>query len=630
MRPLMLSLQAFGSYAKKTSIDFTRPNQNLFLITGDTGAGKTTLFDAIVFALYGEASSNLNKKDGAELQSQFADYGTPPFVELTFSELSGGRPLQYTVRRVPRHLRPLKKGTGLKDEKETVSLLMPDGREYSPNQKETDAKLEAIVGLTKEQFMQIAMIAQGEFMELLRADSNKKKEIFRKLFNTEQFQRIVDELGRQRKVRSTEMAQLHTACQTEVAHIMIPEGYDTEAACGLRELKRQLITTDHLNVAAMEELLRELGKLEAWLNTRLGAARKAYELAAGERDASRDACNQAKLLLGSFTQLAQARQELAACAAAEPKLAEAARLAAMIDASYEIAAGYQRLTDASQTVRQTESELTKQQAALPQLKKEQKQTAETEQAAGQARAEAAERYTQIEQQVKAALAVLARLSLAEAELQTCQQTLAEREKAARLVQDALSAFAQQEQAWHTQADLLADALPLLERWKAQSREAASLTGDLAAALQLQTALREQEQTVEQTQEQYRQARRRYQNINAEYGAKQQAFLDAQAGFLAQEKLKPGEPCPVCGSIEHPRPCQLPPKHRELTRELIDELARAVEKAQAEQTRASTAAGSAAELLKEKQTALDDAIARLAAKLTQTQPDTPAELSLEQA
>ncbi|NJP39519.1 SMC family ATPase [Oscillospiraceae bacterium HV4-5-C5C] len=628
MRPLTLSLEAFGSYAKRTRIDFTRPNQNLFLIAGDTGAGKTTLFDAIVFALYGEASSNLNKKDGTELQSQFADYSTEPFVELTFTEQSGGAALQYTVHRVPRHLRPLKKGAGLKDEKETVSLLMPDGREYSLNQKETDAKLEEIVGLTKEQFMQIAMIAQGEFMELLRADSNKKKDIFRKLFNTELFQRIVDELARQRKARNTEIAQLHTACQTEVAHILIPEDY--ESADHLQELTRQLIMSDHLNMAVMEELLRELGILERQLKTRLSAARKAYELAAGDRDASRDACNHAKALLGSFTQLEQAQQELAACAAAEPEMAEAGRLAEVIDASYELAASYQRLTDAAQAVRQTESELTKQQALLPRLKQEQRQTAEAEQSAGQARLEAAAHYTQTEQQVKAALAVLARLGRAELELHCCQQTLNGRKEAARLAQDALITFEQQEQQWHTQAALRADAFQLLERWKAQNREAGNLAEELAVAGQLQTGLREQERLAEQTQEQYRLARQRFQAINEEYNDKQLAFLDAQAGFLAQEKLKPGEPCPVCGSVEHPRPCRLPANHRELTRELIDELAKAVEKCQQEQTRASTAAGSAAELLKEKQASFAAAKTKLEARLTQSLPDTPAGLPLEQA
>ena len=80
MKPIQLTMQAFGSYGKKTVIDFTKPDQNLFLITGNTGSGKTTIFDAIVFALYGEASSNANKKNGAELQSQFVEIGTEPFL----------------------------------------------------------------------------------------------------------------------------------------------------------------------------------------------------------------------------------------------------------------------------------------------------------------------------------------------------------------------------------------------------------------------------------------------------------------------------------------------------------------------------------------------------------------------
>ena len=85
MRPLKLTMQAFGSYGEETTVDFAKPDQNLFLITGDTGAGKTTIFDAIVFALYGEASSSANKKEGILLQSQYTDYGREPFVELVFS-----------------------------------------------------------------------------------------------------------------------------------------------------------------------------------------------------------------------------------------------------------------------------------------------------------------------------------------------------------------------------------------------------------------------------------------------------------------------------------------------------------------------------------------------------------------
>ena len=208
MKPLKLTMQAFGSYVKPGTIDFEKPEQNLFLITGDTGAGKTTIFDAIVFALYGEASSGTNKKSGNELQSQYAKPELDPFVELTFSEGDGASRQVYTVRRTPRHIRPLKRGTGTKEEKETVSLILPNQTEFSQNKKETDEKLVEILGLTKGQFMQVAMIAQGEFMELLRAKSDEKKVIFRKLFNTEPYQKIVEELGQRRKEKQQEIRDL--------------------------------------------------------------------------------------------------------------------------------------------------------------------------------------------------------------------------------------------------------------------------------------------------------------------------------------------------------------------------------------------------------------------------------------
>lgn len=110
MKPLKLKMQAFGSYGEETLIDFEKVNQNLFLITGDTGAGKTTIFDAIVFALYGEASSSANKKEGVVLQSQYVDFAKEPFVELTFSEGNNADSEIYTVRRVPRHLKPITRG----------------------------------------------------------------------------------------------------------------------------------------------------------------------------------------------------------------------------------------------------------------------------------------------------------------------------------------------------------------------------------------------------------------------------------------------------------------------------------------------------------------------------------------
>ena len=207
MRPISLKMRAFGSYGKETTIDFTRPSQQLFLVTGDTGAGKTTIFDAIVFALYGEASSEGNTKNGIELQSQFSE--EEPFVELTFSELEGGELRVYTVFRSPVH----KKKTRKDRSSERVRLTLPDGSDYPGIIKEIDAKLQEIVGLTKSQFMQVGMIAQGEFMEVLRKKTDDKKEIFRKLFNTEIFQGILEELkNRQNKLKKG-IDELHAECK---------------------------------------------------------------------------------------------------------------------------------------------------------------------------------------------------------------------------------------------------------------------------------------------------------------------------------------------------------------------------------------------------------------------------------
>ena len=329
MRPIQLTMQAFGSYGKKTVIDFTKPDQNLFLITGATGAGKSTIFDAIVFALYGEASSVVNKKNGAELQSQFVETSVEPFVELVFSEREGSENVHYTVRRVPKHIRPLKRGTGFKEESGSVSLIMPDGMEYPS--KETDKKLEEIVGLTKGQFMQVAMIAQGEFMALLRAKSDEKKVIFRRLFNTELYQNIVDELARRRKEKQGKIAQIKTACQTEVGHIIVPETelserIETDGAAdavdaseadddrsrknSLKDLKDRILKSDRLSLTDMEALLQGLPKTCEQLQGKVKRSEKRRNDLNQDYLERRDAAAKAEQLQERFRELESAEREL--------------------------------------------------------------------------------------------------------------------------------------------------------------------------------------------------------------------------------------------------------------------------------------------------------------------------------
>ena len=164
MRPVRLTMSAFGSYAGVQKIDFTKIHSGLFLITGDTGAGKTTIFDAIMYALYDRTSGG--RRDGNMMRSQYASEDTDTYVEYVFSY----RGQEYTVCRNPEYLRVGKrrKADGsLRYVKETakVSLLLPDGREYQGKKRETDQKIQEIIGLDAGQFKQIAMIAQGALKE---------------------------------------------------------------------------------------------------------------------------------------------------------------------------------------------------------------------------------------------------------------------------------------------------------------------------------------------------------------------------------------------------------------------------------------------------------------------------------
>ena len=628
MRPLKLTMQAFGSYGKKTVIDFDALNQNLFLITGDTGAGKTMIFDALVFALYGEASSGNNRKNGTELQSQFAGYEEEPYVELTFSEKAGGVDQIYTVRRVPRHVRPLKKGSGIREEKEKVSLFLPDGSEYSRNQKETDGKLEEIVGLTKNQFMQVAMIAQGEFMELLRAKSDDKKVIFRKLFHTEKFQSIVDELGKRRKEKLSDIAQIRTICQTEAGRVTVP-GED-ERADRLQSLQKKILSSDQLHVTDMEAFLEELGQLCGRLKSRRDVAKAEYERAVRIRDEKRDACTRAESLVQSYQQLEKAERELTECEGAQEEVEEAAGLLARIHTAYEIQAVCRSYGDARQEAENLERKLQLQQELLPGLTERSREAAETEAEAQIAQMKALERFTKVSERVSNARQVFQKIRNAEKALVLQQKQLAEAEEGYSCALQALTDFEERAKNWRKQADRLKDAAVLLELWEKQREEAAELSEMLEAARDIEEAAKQQRRKAEKAQQAYAGIRQKVAVKSEEYTKKQTLFLDAQAGFLAKEKLRPGEPCPVCGALEHPHPHELSEDDRELTRETLEALAEEVSALRQKQEEKSTEAGSALDVLREKEKSFGEAVERLRKRMAKSIQDVPEELSLEKA
>ena len=188
MRPTKLTISAFGPYAGRQVLDLDKlGTKGIYLVTGDTGAGKTTIFDAITFALYGETSGDIRRSD--MLRSKYAADDVPTEVELIFAY--GGK--EYTVRRNPEYQRPSKRGGGIVTQKADAQLTYPDGNIVTKT-KDVTAAVESILGVNRNQFTQIAMIAQGEFLKLLLAPTEDRKKIFRKIFKTELFQELQDRL----------------------------------------------------------------------------------------------------------------------------------------------------------------------------------------------------------------------------------------------------------------------------------------------------------------------------------------------------------------------------------------------------------------------------------------------------
>ncbi len=280
MRPLQLIVSAFGPYAGRVELDLEQlGDKGLYLVTGDTGAGKTTIFDAITFALFGEASGD--KRDNSMLRSKYADDDVPTEVELTF--MHGGK--KYRVRRNPAFMRKRKnrRGSGLTKENPKAELHLPDGRDITKDREVTRYIENEILGIKREQFLQIAMIAQGDFLKLLTADTRERQAIFRSLFKTNYYKRLQDVLKEQTSQRRQKYDRSLQALRQYVASIQCEEGdelfVEVEKAKGnahpsddVIELLDKLIARDEEEQTEQDRVLKECAERMERLGTQIERA----------------------------------------------------------------------------------------------------------------------------------------------------------------------------------------------------------------------------------------------------------------------------------------------------------------------------------------------------------------------
>ena len=615
MKPIRLTMQAFGSYGEKTEIDFQKGG-DFFLISGDTGSGKSTIFDAMMFALYGEVSTvgiNKDKKKNEKLDemlSQFVDVQkTKPYASLVFTAYQHGQEETYTVRRTPRYTRPAKRGDAkLQDERETVELLMPDGSQYPGKLSETNRKIEELVGLTADQFRKVVMIAQGEFMDFLRADSKAKTALLRDLLKTDYYYQLSERLKTLAKEKNT-AAKTQRANMSFFAGRAVTEGLPEEDAQALDAAKGTVITAKELQPEQVDALAEVLSSVCARLQLQQGELAQRQTAAQKDRDECMKRIEAAQPLMQRFEELESAEKTLQECAAQADEIEKKRGLIGKIRDAWAIEPKYQRMKDARAALTAAQTELAAKQQEIPKLKQTAMDAAALHQQTENAQRDATAHESEVKTKVEKALKTFDALEETEKALRQAEEADTKAKANAESAKKALDDFKNQEDAWRTQEAELQGAEAAYEVCRQQNQQYRDLNQALKDLHGSQKDVQEKAQQAAAAAETYVGATQKYQRAQKAYDVYRLAFLNAQAGLLARE-LAPGKPCPVCGALEHPAPCQLTQENQQLNREELERRRKAADDAAKAQEEKAKESESAQAKLTERQKAAEEAEKKL--------------------
>lgn len=494
MKPVRLTMSAFGSYAGVETIDFEKVNNGIFLITGDTGAGKTTVFDAITYALFDQTSGG--RREGEMMRSQYADGNTPTYVEFIFSYQGE----VYGIRRNPNYKRTGKRRNKegeltLTNEAAAVELTMPDGQVFPGKIRDINEKIIDIIGVDAGQFTQICMIAQGEFMKLLHAPSKERKEIFERVFDTrvyrviqqklrEQAKQVYGKLEDNRKLWAHEVEGV--ACFTNSKHFSAWE-----------ECKEKKETQAEQTIEVVGQMLEEMKEQRE----------KVEQFLQEKQRCATDNSIQKKQAVDVNNQLEQLVQE-------EKKIAK------------------NRL------------EIENNKVKLQELLKKQQEQSEVY----------SSEMPSLQEQIagwKTFLPKYALLKEKQEKLRQIEQKKIEAEKSLAVLEEALQRKKQELEKNARQIEKLEQAPEILPELLLKEKELEEKQQSLEKMKERAELIKELAQECENQREQVQKQLEDYQAKSRAYEEKNRIFIEEQVGIIA-EKLQEGEPCPVCGSLEHPK------------------------------------------------------------------------------
>lgn len=483
MRPLKITISAFGPYAGKVELNLNDLGTNgLYLITGDTGAGKTTIFDAIVFALFDAASGDSRKS--YMFRSKYADADTPTYVELTFRYNNK----DYTVRRNPEYERPKKSGDGFTTEKADATLTMPDGSVIA-KRKDVDAKIKEIIGIDRDQFMQIAMIAQGDFKKLLNASTDERIKIFRHIFKTSNYRTLQEKLKFEANDLSRQCDEVKRSVKQYIDGILCDE--DDVLYIEVEKAKKSQLLTEEV-IELIETLLNSDREKADKLNTEISHLDKELEKINAD--------------IGKYDEIEKAKCEL------DIKKSE------LEDKKTELEKAVSILKDA----KDKEPEIEKLNTQITVLQNE------------------LDLYDEIDSKINENEIIVKRIFDNTIELNAQKDSLFD-------IQNHIEKLKSERKALENAGENKALITSMLE--KAESKK--SKLDKLSTLIDDYKALSDE---YEKKQEKYKADSYDAENKQETYIKLNKAFLDEQAGILA-DSLCDGTPCPVCGSTSHPTPAE---------------------------------------------------------------------------